>query len=235
MGPQSRELLSRLTRADLSTRPSRSGPAARSTSATPRSAPPGSPTSASSAGSCTSRPSSRSACTRTCCRAGAGPRRRQRRLLRDRLAPAREGLPRVRPRADPRLHAGRRRPAVRLQAEDRHPVPRARAPSSRPRRPGARRKLVSFVGRRPGRDAVGRRAGAPRRRPRRAGHLGGLGRDASARASASPTSGTRPAGPIDADWVRAASYAVAVGSDVLTGSRCRCARSSTPKGSRTKA
>ncbi len=68
MGPRSRELLSRLTSADLSPRGSRSGPAARSTSAMRRSAPPGSPTSASSAGSSTSPPSSPWACTATCSR-----------------------------------------------------------------------------------------------------------------------------------------------------------------------
>ena len=64
MGPRSRELLQRLTRADLSERGrSRSPPARRSTWATPRCGRSGSPTSASSAGSSTCRASSPSVCT----------------------------------------------------------------------------------------------------------------------------------------------------------------------------
>src|SRR6266702_2780260 len=51
---------------------------------------------------------------------GRAARRGQRRLLRDRVDAAGEGLPRVRPRAHPRLRPGRGRPAVRLQAEDGH-------------------------------------------------------------------------------------------------------------------
>ena len=58
---------------------------------------------------------------------------------------------------------------------------------------GPRRRLVSVVLRRPGRHDVGRRAAAARRRAGRPGHLGGLGRDASARRSAWPTCATRPA------------------------------------------
>ena len=106
-------------------RRSRSAPAARSTSATPRCAPPGSPTSASSAGSCTCRPSSRSASTRTC-----SPARRRTSAWSNAGYYAIEslrlekGVPRVRPRADPGLQPGRGRPAVRLQAEDRHRLPR---------------------------------------------------------------------------------------------------------------
>ena len=65
MGPRSRELLSRLTNADLSHEASPSAPAARSPSATRPCARRGSPTSASWAGSSTCRSSSRSVSTRT--------------------------------------------------------------------------------------------------------------------------------------------------------------------------
>ena len=54
---------------------------------------------------------------------GRRPRPGQRRLLRDRVAAPGEGLPGLRPRADPGLQPGRGRAAVRLQAQDRHPVP----------------------------------------------------------------------------------------------------------------
>ena len=53
-------------------------------------------------------------------RGGRRARPGQRRLLRDRVAAPGEGLPGLRPRADAGLQPGRGRPAVRLQAQDRH-------------------------------------------------------------------------------------------------------------------
>ena len=212
MGPRSRELLSRLTARRPRHDASRSAPAGRSTSATPRSAPPGSPTSASSAGSCTCPTEFAVGVLRGPAVGGRGPRRRQRRLLRDRVAAAGEGLPRLRPRADSRLHAGRGRPAVRLQAAHRHRLPRSRRRRASARPPGPRRKLVSFSVDDPDVDDVGRRAGAPRRPAGRPGHLGGLGRDR--RSCVGLAYLWDPGGgPVDADWVRAASYQVNVGGD----------------------
>ena len=79
----------------------------------------------------------------------------QRWLLRDRVAAAGEGLPRLRPRADAGLQPGRGRPAVRLQAQDRPPVPGPRGGREGPRRgppppPGLARPA------RPGRHDLGR-------------------------------------------------------------------------------
>ena len=64
--------------------------------------------------------------------------RRERRLLRDRLAAAGEGLPRVRARPHPRLHAGRGGAGLRHGAQGRQAVPRARGAGGAPR-PAARR------------------------------------------------------------------------------------------------
>ncbi len=82
----------------------------------------------------------------------------KRRLLRDRVHAAREGLPRLRSRAHPGLQPGPGGAVVRLQAEDRHPLPRARG-----RRGGEERGAATqarLVHAREWRaDAVGRRAG----------------------------------------------------------------------------
>ncbi len=104
------------------------------------------------------------------------PRRDPRRLLRDRVAAPGEGLPRLRPRAHPRPRPRRGGPAVRLQAPHRHRVPGPRGRREGPR-PGTAPPAGLLRRRRPRADDVGRRAPAARRRPRRPGHLGGLGRD----------------------------------------------------------
>ncbi len=89
---------------------------------------------------------------------GGRSRRRQRRLLRDRVHAAGEGLPRVRSRAHPGVQPGRGRAAVRLQAEDRHPLPRARSSrAGKERRTTTQARLVHARER--GTDAVGWRAG----------------------------------------------------------------------------
>ena len=129
-------------------------------------------------------------------RRGRRPRPGQRRLLRDRVAPAGEGVPHLRPRADPGLQPGRGRPAVRLQAEDRHRLPRpggGRAgpggrPAPPPGLPGGRRLR--------GHD-LGWRARPAGRRRRRAGHLRRLGRDPGPlrRPRLRPSSGRRGAHP----------------------------------------
>ena len=101
----------------------------------------------------------------------------QRRLLRDRVAAAREGVPGLRPRADPGLQPGRGRPAVRLQAEEGHRLPR---PGGRRAGPGGRPAPppgLTGAGRRPGRHDLGRRARPAGRHRRRPGDLGRLGRD----------------------------------------------------------
>ena len=85
--------------------------------------------------------------------AGRRSRRRQRRLLRDRVAPAGEGLPRVRSRADSGLQPGRGRADVRLQAQDRH-----RLPGPHRRREGQGRRSES-----PARLVRLRRSRRPRR------------------------------------------------------------------------
>ena len=82
-------------------------------------------------------------------RRGCGPRGQQRRLLRDRVAPAGEGLPGLPARAVARLHPGRGRAGVRHRAEGRQAVPRPRgargAARARLAEGGPRRRLVSFV------------------------------------------------------------------------------------------
>ncbi len=112
---------------------------------------------------------------------GAGSRwRGQRGLLRDRVAAAREGLPGLRPRADTRLDSCGGRSALRDRAQGRQGLPRPRRPggTSRPAGGGRSAKTRRVVrGCRPGADALGRRAGAPRRLARRPGHQRGLGRD----------------------------------------------------------
>ena len=82
----------------------------------------------------------------------------QRRLLRDRVAAAGKGLPRLRPRADPGLQPGGGRAAVRLQAQDRHPVPGPRGGREGPRRGSPPPPGLARPGRapKPGRHDLGR-------------------------------------------------------------------------------
>ena len=88
----------------------------------------------------------------------------ERGVLRDRVVAAGEGVPRVRPRADARLDAGRGRAGLRHRAQGRQGLPRPRRPGAatggRAAAPGG---LVRA--RRPGADGVGRRAAGARRRP----------------------------------------------------------------------
>ncbi len=108
--------------------------------------------------------------------AGRRVRPGQRRLLRDRVAPAGEGLPGLRPRADPGLQPGRGGPAVRLQAQDGHPVPGPGGGGAGPGgRPPAQAGLTGTG--RPRRDDLGWRARAPGRGRRRPADLRRLGRD----------------------------------------------------------
>ena len=108
---------------------------------------------------------------------GRGPRSDERRLLHDRPDAAGEGLPRLRSRAHPRLRPARGRADVHLQAQDRHRLPRSRGRGARPRRgPASSSRLVRGRERRA--DALGWRAGAARRSRVRPGDVGGVGRDA---------------------------------------------------------
>ena len=114
-------------------------------------------------------------------RGWCGVRAGQRRLLHDRVDAAGEGLPGLRPGADPGVQPGRGGPAVRLQAGHAGPVP---GPGSGGEGAGGRAAAAAGVGagrpgwgRRPGpAHAVGRRAAAPRRGAGGPPHLGRLGR-----------------------------------------------------------
>ena len=122
------DAISRTTSRTCGRRSSRSAPCRASRS--------GSRTSASSAGSSTARPSSGSALGHDL---GGRPRARprRRRLQGDRLAPAREGLPRLGRRHHARRHAVRGR--ARLRGQARQGLPRAGRARSRPAsRSGAR-------------------------------------------------------------------------------------------------
>ena len=164
------------------------------------------------AGSSTCRPSSPSASTTTCSAAGADLGVAPRRLLRDRVDAAGEGLPRLRSRAHPGLRPGRGRPALRLQAAAPTSTSSAARRVEAARAEGPRRRLVSFVvddadamlwgGELVLRDGV---AGRP-------GHLRGLGGDGRRAASGWPTSGD-PSGTTTR-LGRAGSYAVDVGGVV---------------------
>ena len=106
-----------------------------------------------------------------------------------------KALPGLRPRADPGLQPGRGRAAVRLQAEDRHPVPRPRGRREGPRRrPPPPAGLPGLLDRSRRHD-LGRRTGPARRRRRRPGHLGRLGRGPGRRRRPGlpPRPGRRPA------------------------------------------
>ena len=187
--------------------------AGRSTSGTRPSAPPGSRTSASSAGSCTCPPSSRSACYEELMSAGADLGVANggyyaidsMRLEKGYRAFGRELTPDYTPVDAGLLFACKLRTDI--------PLPRPRG-----RRAGASGRAASQARLLRRRTTRSRCCGAaswccataspPARSPPRRGAR------PWARASASPTCGTRTGGPIDADWVRAASYEVAVGSDV---------------------
>ena len=105
--------------------------------------------------------------------AGGRPRPRRRRVLRHQQPPARQGVSGLRLRPQPGLHAARGGPAVHLQAED---ADRFHRPDGA--RVGHRRGAAAAPrlppGRRPRPHAVGWRAGAARRRAGRPGHVGGL-------------------------------------------------------------
>ena len=109
-GPRARDVLAAVTADDVArTRGSRSAPAARSRSAGSWCSRRGSPTWASSAGNCTCRSSRACGCGTRCGRPASrtGWRRRHRGVRHHRAAG--EGVPGVRRRADPGLHAGRGR------------------------------------------------------------------------------------------------------------------------------
>ncbi len=102
----------------------------------------------------------------------------------DRVDAAGEGVPGLRPRADPGLQPGRGRAAVRVQAQDRHRLPGPGSRRAGPRRWSPAQAGLARAGRagcgrtrRPGRHDLGRRARAPRRGRRRPGDLRRLGRD----------------------------------------------------------
>ena len=122
---------------------------------------------------------------------GAVRRRgRRRRLQRAGVAAAREGLPRVRSRAHPRLHAGRGGAGVRHRAQGRQGLPRSVGPRGAPR-PARRGRATPPAGlvraRGPRGDAVGRRAAAARRRSRPGRSPVRPGEPRSAPRSGSPT------------------------------------------------
>ena len=116
---------------------------------------------------------------RRAARARRRPRAGRRGVLRDRVAAPREGLPGLRPRAHPGLHAGRGRARLRDGAVGHQGLPRPRG-AGRPAgaaaspRPAPAARLVRR--RRPRRDALGRGAGAARRRAGRPGHQRGVRR-----------------------------------------------------------
>ena len=86
---------------------------------------------------------------------------------------------------------------------------------------GPRRRLVSLVLARSRRHDVGRRAGAARRRAGRPGDLGGLGRDASARAVGLGYIRDPAGTPVTAEFARTGAYQVNVGGQ-LVGPRPGC-------------
>ena len=96
-----------------------------------------SPTSASSAGSSTARPSSALALWDALWEAGRDARPRRRRLPGDRLAAAREGLPRLGRRHHARRHPLRGRPRLRREARQGR-LPRPRRAARRAREPERR-------------------------------------------------------------------------------------------------
>ena len=178
----------------------------------PRSAPPGSPTSASSAGSCTSRPSSRSACTTTCCRRartsgvanGGYYAIESLRLEKGYRAFGRELTPDYTPVEAGLLFACKLKTDIHFLGRD--AVEKARAA-------GPRRKLVSFSVDHP--DAMLWGGELVLRDGAAAGQVTSAAWGATVGAGVGLAYVWDPAGaPVTADWVRAASYEVAIGPDV---------------------
>ena len=165
-GPAAREILAAAHRRDLSNDASATCARRRSRSGRCPASPFGSPMSASSAGSSTARWSSGSASgTRSGRRHGARPRRR--RLQGDRLAPAREGLPRL-GRGHHARRDARTRPASTSPSSSTRGTSSAATRSARRGRAGAAARLP-----RPLRPTLGRArlgAGARRRRDCRPRH-----------------------------------------------------------------
>ena len=213
MGPRSRDLLAALTDADLSTTPSRSAPAARSTLgyATVRAT---RITYVGELGWELYVPTEFAVGVyEDLMAAGAdlGVRRggyyaiESLRLEKGYRAFGRELTPDVQTRS---------RPGCCSPASSRPTSTSSAAPRSRRPGPTARAAGVVVLGRRPGRDAVGWRADAARRRPPGQVTSAAWGETVGA-ASASRTLWDPAGDPIDPAWVRAASYQVDVGADVL--------------------